>query len=61
MKQAKKVTRKQKKEKHSTPANYYKSRRHQAAVRLNNELNEIAESIRESTKDLDLEFSGSIL
>lgn len=38
-KQTKKLTQKQKKVKYGTPAAYYSSKRHKAAVQLNNELN----------------------
>ena len=52
-KQTRKLTRLEKKIRYGTPAAYYESRRHKAAVQLNDELNEIAESIREKTKDID--------
>ena len=57
MKQKKKPTRLEKKIKYGSPAAYCISRRHKAAVQLNNELNQIAGEIRKNTKDLDPEFS----
>jgi hypothetical protein len=52
--------RKQKKERYSTPANYYESKRHKKAVQLNQELNKVASSILKNTKDLDPEFSKTV-
>lgn len=59
-KQPKRQTCKQKKEQFKTPANYYKSKRHKAAVQLNQELNRVSKSILKNTKDLDPEFSKTV-
>lgn len=59
-KQKGKLTQKQKKIRYGTPAAYYSSKCHKAAVQLNQELNQIAESIRKNTKDLDPEFSKTV-
>lgn len=50
MKRKPRLTQKQKKSEFGTPAAYYRSKRHKAAVQLNNELNEAAESIQKKHK-----------
>lgn len=59
-KQLKRLTKKQKKDKHGTVAAYYESLRHKAAVKLNQELNKVTSSILKNTKDLDPEFSKTV-
>lgn len=60
MKRKPRLTQKQKKAKYGTPAKYYESLRHKAAVHLNQELNHVESSIQKNTKNLSPEFSGAV-